>query len=236
MPEALSKYADVKFYGAGYGWRHGEIIDVLELIKRLYIDGYPDVIIQYSPSMGGLFNILRNFERARCLRAMWLVDFHNDVGSRFHDTKCYNYIKDGNIDLVLKPADIDNVTEWGEKLLKTNVPIEWYPFSFDSQLFYDRNIPKIYDVCNIGVKNTQGYPIRYRFHQLLKELSDIRYFGPSKFIKGEDYPIAINQSRIFATDTGSVRFPVQKMFEVMACNTLLLSNRPLEADAEALGF
>ena len=53
MPYALSKYADVKFYGPGFEGcisskdiRNGEKIDVLKIINKLYPNDYPDVIIR----------------------------------------------------------------------------------------------------------------------------------------------------------------------------------------------
>ena len=264
MPYALSKYADVKFYGPGFEGcisskdiRNGEKIDVLKVINKLYPQDYPDIIIQSDPQMRGLFYALENFHLAKCLKVMWMVDLHNDVGR----PEVFKYIKDGKIDLVLKSIDVNNITEWSQKLNTTGVNVEWYPFSVDTEIFYDRKIPKIFDVTNIGVMSTQCYPIRYKMHQFFADYKVYRKNGKKivevnglsnykggkqvttikngiKYhwsnLRGKLYAEDINLSKIFATGCSSYAFPLQKFFEVTACNTLLISNTPI--DAKELGF
>lgn len=246
----LCNHPSVETWGPGlpnfkYDTLNPEKVDVIASIKRIYGNDYPDVVMQTSTKVGSrLFNRLRgSFETAKCIKAMWLSDFHNDVG-REH---VFNYIKN-NIDVIFKSYDVDNETEWSRALLDAGVSLEWSPFSIDPKVFYDRKLPKILDVLNIGVKNTQNYPFRYRVQQLMMEQENIKYEGlnvmhkelenegwyDSKPIRGENYVSLINQSRMFTTDCSTYRFAVQKMFEVMACNTLLLCNTPLSA--EKLGF
>lgn len=233
-------------------------IDVPKAIKKLYPNDYPDVVMQPSTTtVSWIFPRLRGFERAKCLRVMWTSDFHNDVGKG----RVYNFIKDGNIDVIFKAYDVNNESEWSQKLLETDVSIEWSPFSIDPSVFYDRDLPKIFDVLNLGQATTQNYPFRYKIHQLLKDQSRIKYYvrSKSKIIFDDDakmfkednnlprdltgaghpyyghkYAAIINQSRIFTTDCSTYNFAVQKMFETMACNTLLMCNKP--RSAKELGF
>lgn len=254
MPYALSKAADVKFYGPGFPGctttselRSGKRIDVLKVIKRLYPNDYPDVVIQGDPHMRNLMNYLDNFHKLKCLRAIWLIDVHNAVGKE----SIYDYLKKENLDLVLKSSDHYNETEWGEKLenrlMETGVEEIYYPFSFDPNLFYDRKLPKIYDVTSIGAMPSSYYPIRrciydyftdeYKkkgFKEVINRVKDGIGFHNSA-VRGEDYAKTINQSKIFVTSMASIKMGIiQKFYEVLGSNTLLLSNAPRQG--EEMGF
>jgi len=260
QPYALSDYADVKFYGPGFPGcvtskelRAGRKINVPEVIKKLYPGDYPDIIIQGDPQIGGLFYSLKDFHRARCLRAMRIIDLHNVVGR----PKVYHYLQEGNIDLALRTGSVETNTEWGKKLKATGVKVLFYPFSVDDSIFYDRGLPRKYDVTNIGVLAHSPYPLRRRIHNYFTDKTPydekrdqgyakrgfkqrtiikkgIKYhYSNARSIK---YSKEINRSKIFATGIGSIGSGgvLQKFFEVLACNTLLLSNVP--RDAKLLGF
>jgi len=259
MPYALSDYADVKFYGPGFPGcvtskelKAGRKINVPEVIKKLYPGDYPDMVIQGDPHMGGLFNSLENFHRARCLRAMWIIDLHNVLGRQ----NVYKYIQGGNIDLALRTGSLETNTRWGKMLKETGVKVLFYPFSVDASVFYDRGLPKEYDVTNIGVLLHKFYPLRRRIHDYFTDKAPYNmrrdHSAKSRFkqrtvvkkgikyhystARGMNYSKEINRSKIFATGIGSIGLGgvMQKFFEVLACNTLLLSNVP--RDAKALGF
>jgi len=232
----FEKYADVKYYPPTL-FDPSDLskvgsIDVLDVIHRLYPNDYPDIIITWGIHTGGLFCTLKNFDLARCLRVVWLLEIHNDIMR----PEVYEFLKKGGADLVLKSQDYSNTSEYGQRLKDLNVPVEWYPYSIDPELFYDRKLPKIYDVVNIGQRTTQHYPVRYRAHEVLSNQNEIKYLGSSSVVayRGEEYARIINQSKIFLTDTSSFRFAIPKLFEVMASNTLLMTTAP--RSAEILGL
>lgn len=263
----LRNHAEVKFYGPGWpgcdytveDYRARKTISVPMVIEDLYPGDYPDVVMQMGPSSHGLwrrrggvlFSMLEGFSSSNCLRVLIIEDLHNDVAQ----PSVLKAIQTGEVDLVLKMYDVENVTEWSKILEELGVAVEWYPFSFDPKLFYDRGLPRIYDVINLGQRTTQNYPIRYKIHEILSEQDEIKYVGLGERgkphvvphedyrharvkgktgVRGEAYALMINRSRMFATDCSTLKFAVQKMYEVMACNTLLVCNTPL--DAEKLGF
>ena len=260
MAYALSDYADVKFYGPGFPGcvtskelRAGRKINVPEVIKKLYPGDYPDMVIQRDPHMGGLFYSLKDFHRARCLRAMRIIDLHNVLGIK----NVHQYLQGGNIDIALRTASLETNTIWGKMLKETGVKVLLYPFSVDASVFYDRGLPKKYDVTNIGVMPYGYYPLRRRIHEYFTDKvpydikrdqdyaksgfkqrtvvkKDIKYHYSTAH--GINYSKEINRSKIFATGIGSIGSGgvMQKFFEVLACNTLLLSNVP--RDAKVLGF
>lgn len=235
MVYALKKYADVKYFGPEWPpwWEihrkpfEPKSIDVQSVIARLYPGDYPDVVLTWGPHTFGLLPSLKNFETARCLRVVWLQELANDIMR----PEVYALLSSGGVDLVLKSHDYPSTSQWGARLDKLNVPVEWYPFSVDPEIFYDRKLPRIHDVCNIGQMTTQNYPIRYAMHQMFKDQSEIKYFSsPTKYLLGEEYARAICQSKIFATDCSSHRFEVPKLTEAMGCNALLMCNTPRSAD------
>jgi len=240
MPYALKQFADVKFYGPSFPncvtrqeLLRGAYIDVPHVIKKLYGNDYPDVIIQSNPLYSvwsdggeGLWPFLRNFHLARCLRVMWLHDTHHLADALI------KYLKEDKVDLIIKYVDAKNQAPWSRDVERTGVPTEWCPFSIDPKLFYDRNLAKIYDVTNIGMK-TGYYPLRILISRVLGSQAKIKYYRGGACYGGV-YAVAINQTKIFATGTSIFTVPTQKMFEIMACNTLLMCNTAI--DAEELGF
>ena len=237
MVYTLEKYAEVKYFGPGWpSWRGGMSpepmsIDVPSVIEQLYPGDYPDVVLTWGPHTGGLFPLLRNLEEARCLRVVWLLELANDIMR----PEIYNFLSSGGADLVLKSHDYHNTSEWGVRLNRLDVPVEWYPYSIDPEMFYDRKLPRTYDICNIGQMTDQNYPLRYAMHQMFEDQSEIKYFGSptkpyTKYLLGEEYASAICRSKIFATDCTSHRFAIPKLTEAMGCNALLMCNSPRSAD------
>lgn len=240
---ALGNYADVKFYGPGFPnsptmtqLLAGEKINVLEVISRLYGQDYPDVVVVSNPTFsifeGGesLWGTLCNFELAKCLRVLWIGDIQNT----FPNTKgtLFDYVNDHKVDLVLKLSDPKNELIYSKNLESAGVPVEWAPFSADQTMFYDMRLPKIYDVANIGVKTPETYPLRWKMQEVLSKQNEITYYPrqPTDICAGTAYARMINQTRIFATDSSLYQITLSKMFEAMACNTLLLTNTPREAE------
>ena len=242
---ALGKIADVKFYGPGFpeyieSWPPslGEI-DVVKVIKRLYPNDYPDVVMQLSPTnVEGLFGYWLNFDKAGCLRVLWAADFHNDVSHPGVDS----LMKNGHWHLIVKSWDVKNLTMYSRLVQKFGIPMEWLPFSIDPAVFKDYHLPKIYDVLNLGTF-AGCYPLRLKIHDALKSRGDIKYICgedflaqgyPSMGIMTDEFAEIINKSKIFTTCTSTFKYPGLKLFEIMACNSLLMCDRPY--DAEELGL
>lgn len=243
----LAKVADVKFYGPGYpGYAESWMptwneIDVEAVISRLYPGDYPDAVIQLSPcNPEGLFGSWVNFEKARCLRVLWAADFHNDIGH----PGVGRLLKAHAWDLVIKSWDVRNLTEWSRAVLEAGVAMEWLPFSFDPAVFRDYGLPKVYDVINMGTFASGHYPIRQAIHEILNpRRGQIKYLCGYDFVTKEnslagvmtdEYARIINQGKMFATCTSSFKYFGLKLLEIMACNTLLLCDTPI--DAEEMGL
>lgn len=244
---ALGKIADVKFYGPGFpdyeeSWRPGlGEIDVEKVIERLYPNDYPDVVIQLSPcNVEGLFGSWSNFDKVKCLRVMWAADFHNDVSH----PGVPEMMKKGHWHIIVKSWDVRNLTEYSRLVQRCEVQMEWLPFSIDPEVFKDYQLPKIYDVINLGTF-AGCYPLRLKIHEILNPMrEEIKYMYYKDFLKSkeytdrglmtDEYAEIMNKSKIFATCTSSFKYPSMKLLEIMACNTLLVCDKPY--DAEELGL
>ena len=120
--------------------------------------------------------------------------------------------------------------------------------SISLQVFMDYGLPKQYDVMLFGRFMSSIYPLRTHFDKVLKAQNDIKYFNkdnpPYKFYETDDneygvpirsnYARAINQSRIFLTCSTKYKIPVMKIFEGLACKSLLMCDAP--SGAEELGL
>lgn len=245
MPYALEKFADVKFYGPGFpggpsirSLREGVKIDVPKVIKKLYGRDYHDVVIQNLPSFHifkiwrrrgvGLFPVLKNFHLAKCLRVMW----SGDIWLTMRMPKVVRFLKMRRVDLIIKFVDAYDQLVHSKKLAGFGIPVEWCPPSIDPSVFYDRKLPKKYDVANIGAKPPAIYPLRFKVHHILRRQKEIKYF--SQHVWGKNYAKIINESKMFVTGASKHKCLMNKMFEVMACNTLLVCNIPREAAALGL--
>lgn len=243
---ALGKIADVKFYGPGFpdyeeAWRPGfGEIDVEKVIERLYPNDYPDVVIQLSiANPEGLFRHWSNFDKVRCLRVLWAADFHNDVSHQGVGDMMTN----GHWHLIIKSWDVKNLTRYSGLVQRCGVQMEWLPFSIDPEVFKDYQLPKIYDVINMGTF-AGCYPLRLKIHDLLNPMrGEINYICGEDFLKlgypsmgvmTDEFAEIINKGKMFATCTSSFKYPGMKLLEIMACNTLLVCDKPY--DAEELGL
>ncbi|MDH7602182.1 MAG: glycosyltransferase [Armatimonadota bacterium] len=122
--------------------------------------------------------------------------------------------------------------------------IPW-PRAICPAIYRDYCSDKIYDVTLLGALQPEGiYPLRNLMRRVFATRSDInffhqdhpgyRYVATENVLVGERYARVINQSKIFATCTSVYRIPIMKLYEALACRSLLLSDAP--CGAEFLGL
>lgn len=177
-----------------------------------------DIVLLYAESM---FAYIRNWNRLRLKKVAWFLSSPQQI--------LLPEYRDAEFDAILTVADVKGVTDFGKEMLRRGA--KWFPLSVDTNRFRRVGIPKTTDVCLLGNLNPTVYPIRVK---ALEYLSKKQYSVMLRPRYGEDYVYGINASRVFLTCSGTLKFPVMKYFEAMACGTLLLADDPL--DAEELGF
>ena len=235
--------------------------DALEIIKKLYPKDYPDAVVTTVRPITSF--IPKNFDKCKCLRVALSIELHNDFSHSRLGRERLQWCRENKYNLVFKSTDPNNRLSQSKWLKDTGVAVEMNPPSVNTDFFYDKKLPKKYDVANIFCrKSPKTYPLRMKIHETLTTQEQWSYRAgsavwikgeravvPHKIFKGdyepkggprgEDYVNAICQGRVFATGSGVLgRAMVFKWFEVPACNTLLMTNLPPRSpdDMNDLGF
>ena len=279
FPYALAKHADVIYYGKKgaytieekpteksipwqiYGHRvnHGILskdMDAPEIIKKLYPKDYPDAVVTFfSPSTS---ITPKNFEKCKCLRVVWSIELHNTFSHSDVSRRLLQWCKE-KVNLVFKPSDPNNRLNQSNWLKETGVAVEMNIPSINTDFFYDKQLPRKYDIANLfGCNTPEVYPLRWKIQETLRKQEKWSYreiayvwIKGEKFripgipirtlIRGEKYVDAICQSRIFASGSGGYKpdygILTMKWLEAPACNTLLMINKLTPPDdMNALGF
>ena len=141
------------------------------------------------------------------------------------------FCKVNNIDLLVN-AHI-TYKKFGE-LLETASTRFW--FSATPEIFYDREVEKIYDVGFCGASHGDGKikgpteNLRDRVYSVVKEMPDLnlywnRHTSPEHRIKSiEEYAETMNKSKIWIATTGPILDVSPRYFEVILSKTLLFCN------------
>ena len=227
MINSIDPYCDLTLYGPGYKIFDdlGFSRDISYVIKCIYNGENPDVILMWDKEGSGWADDFTNLENQDCLKVLWSVDIHNDAVP-----KTLDYIRKNKIKLILITYDKNQITD-SSKIFKTlGIPIEFYPFSIDTELFKPMNLEKKYDVSLIGNMSSSYYPLRNEFHKKMLG-SDFKYHHPEMVIYVRDeFARHINESKICVTCSSSYKYLVQKYYEVTSCGTLLMADLPMDAE------
>lgn len=121
--------------------------------------------------------------------------------------------------------------------------IPW-PRAIDPKTFHSIDGPKHYDVTLLGAMDPDFYPLRTEMHRTFSQQRGLAYFhqphpgyafmNPGDALTGDRYARVINESRIFASCTGRYQIPFIKLYEILACGTMLMCDEP--AGANYLGL
>lgn len=210
---ALPKVADVKFYNVNVP---PESRDIHQVIKHLYGDDCPDVILWWDYEGSGSAGEFEGLESVKALKVFWSVDSHKDEGSE----KCKAYLKRVGTNLILTSFDRDQITPQVRGLAQI-APLDWYPFAVDPEFYKPLGLEKKWDVALLGNAAGSYYPFRYAYDQMLKN-KGFRYHSPEteRFYE-EAFVKHINESLIGLTCTSSYKYALPKTMEIMGCGTAL---------------
>jgi len=225
MIKSLAPYCDLTLYGPGYKLFNdfGSSLDIQNVINLMYDGEEPDVIICWDIEGSGWAGDFTGLGRVNCLKVFWTVDTHNDaVPHRLE------YLKNAGIDLILVTYDKAQESRYTKIFQTLGVPIEFYPFSIDPEMFKPMDIPDKYDVAVIGNMSSSYYHLRNIAHEALKD-AGYRYHHPfmKQYVR-EEFARHINECKICVTCSGSFKGLVQKYYEVTACGTLLMADRCMD--------
>ena len=180
-----------------------------------------------------------NLDKVDIPKLAWWSDPHT------HTARRIAWANEGKIDAVLHCCygGKSKGMEYLEPVLSARSVL--FPHSVDVDIVKDYNMPKIYDALVVGRSGRGIYPLRYRMRLVLESLEaagkykvkwqrrpKVDYGWTEERLKlrelvaGESYAKLIGQSKVVPFGTSSYRYPVAKIFEVMATNTLAMFGSP----------
>ena len=223
---------------------------ILEVDQFLYvnylestrpIDAEIDMDFIIMQRYGENKRLLKNFKKIKVLKVLLVADPCIDLVSDVEFAERYGF------DLLL-------AFYWGDGIAKeykrrTKIPIGWLPLSTDVDMLKAER-RRTYDCFLSGCINPYIYPLRTKIYQYLKTSKLKCFLNPiindesrlvSEGFPWFEYFEKMQQSKIFPFGSPQLncyghhwQYPISKYFEAMACETLVVANKP--TDAKALHF
>jgi len=203
IPPPLIRKWGIQFYKG----KRGDIRSVIKQCKRK-----PDVIIQIE---GGGFHHLKGYKNLGIPTAYWAIESHMSIALDFHK----NIIKDFDYIFVAMKDYINSYKE-----IHNNV--FWLPLAADPEIHKNYHVDKLFDIGYVGGINSTPSKMYKDKMRLLNYLSK-RY--NTLFVSdvwGENVGKVYSLSKIGfnRSITGAPQLPM-RVFEVMSCGTMLLTDR-----------
>ncbi|RSL29030.1 glycosyltransferase family 1 protein [Salibacterium salarium] len=220
----LAKLPEVEVHFTTKG---GKITDILNKL-----DFTPDFI--FIENLGKSKPIY-GLDKINISKGIWLNDIHSKP------IKKRQFIKENKIDIVFgfyRDAFYQGFPDLVDKFI-------WLPRHANLSVFRDYGFEKTIDYLLMGAISPKVYPVRSKIAQEMPKVKGfIHHKHPGhRFFKGEEkknaligrnYAMEINKAKIFFTDDSIYKYPINKYFEIPACNTLLLATGSKEL--RDLGF
>ena len=151
-----------------------------------------------------------------------------------------HFCKVNEIDLIITPHTFLNELE-----NELNTKVALFPYGFDANIFYPRDLEKVYEFGFSGaLHNENNYPdgafmnpnIRQKAYDLLNSMNHLNYFWKStdtletaRIHDNIDYAKTINKSKIWMATQAAYGDITPRYFEVMGSGSLLFcEENPLE--------
>jgi glycosyltransferase involved in cell wall biosynthesis len=226
-----------------YFWRH-----VYSEIPLLYY-GYErfDMIKNYKEHFKQMDRVIRSGEidylifNERLLRCTGFKNFNinipkimiiNDAHFFLDNVKrniscpqkhTNEFIKKNNIKLILSRT---NLMIYKLKKFFGMENIEWFPKCVDTKVFKDYGEEYKYDVISTGhgfYSNIKQYPFRSFICEMMSPKINYHVFASGEH-KREEYARDLSKAKILVFGNGLHNIPVQKIYEGMASNCLVMHN------------
>lgn len=185
--------------------------------------------------------LLRDFKKIKAFKALIVADPCIDLVSDVEFAERYKF------DLLLAFYWGDGIAE--EYKRRTKIPVEWLPLSTNVEMLKAER-KRIYDCFLSGCINEHIYPLRTKIYNYLKTANLRSFLNPiinaESRLVDEGFPWKsyfekVQQSKIFTFSSPQLcchghywQYSISKYYEAMACETLIIANKP--TDAKALHF
>ena len=219
----LSKYTELRV-----SHQSGHIEDIIAQSgftpDIIYINGYEELTF---PTITGLKDLKIPY-------AAGIYDLHYNYEHRF---KC---ILEEDIKYVFS-CYRDKFLTWFPEFSDR---LRWFPHNVNTEIYKDYGQEKEIDLLMMGATYISYYPLRESILLRFKNRPEFVFHShpgyrnvgenEKEVFVGEKYAREINRAKIFLTCDSIYKYPVNKYFEITACNTLLLA--PSSDELFDLGF
>lgn len=230
---AIGEQHDVKYYGPGYTdhtkMHHNNHLPHILQYYHDWFEWRPDAIMTYGWRYTLPFSGLKE---CKIMKIHFVCDFTPAIPGWMGTRGSYmKMMRDHDYDLYF--AMSYQVIQW----FTENWPrkkVLFLPFGVDEKVFKPLPIKKENDVY-VGWSNHEAiYPLRGPVEAALRDESLHDFKVLIKRVFGQGFVLAINRAKINLNTSNAFRTMNMKNFEVMACRSVLITERVQEMDD--LGF
>lgn len=211
----LARQNDVIFFGPNYS-AYNKKLTVFDLFKEY---GPFDFILTHYNELA--HDIAKGLEKATIPKVHIAGGDYCRKAPRYHA-----FFKRFKPDIIFAPVEETVIEMSKNRVVGKHF---WLPYAVDTTKYYDYKVPREIDVmASFGMG---GQPSRTIIKKFLGRSEWKRY---TKRVYFEDYIRKINESKMFVTCNIEYKHFGGKYTEVMACNTLMMANKP--DDFNKLGY
>jgi predicted O-methyltransferase YrrM len=249
---------EVIFFGPGFEYPTNDVSEMIDLLTRkgrrpdviisylsenLFLYPLPDIILKKYSLTGHFIRFPLGIEKINDIpKVMWINDFWHMTQDEWDVTLLnhgFKHVIATYSPPFLRESDFRSIYSENVRKQVQFIPC---PRGINTDIFHDYGEERSVDVTLLGAIGS-FYPLRQYFHQTLSNQSWINYYhrehpgynyDQTDKLTGRDYAKAIARSKIFVSCTGRYGIPFIKIYEVLACGTLLMCDRP--CGAETLGL
>lgn len=225
----IGRQHEVTYYGKGFPNYNPEL-SIPKYINKRKIKGKPDfdLIITYETKWMRPFKGIENVDIPKAhIISDYVKPRKNFKGFSVWPTVDKHLLK-------LKPDIIFARTIRDVEDLKRNLNFEkvfFLPFSVDTNLYKNKNVPRNIDVMSSFTIRKDVYPLRHQIQRLLTNMPIKSSVGR---VTNYRYIHTLNGSKIFVNSGSVYQRLTMKFTEVLACGTFLLTEEA--EDMKAAGF
>ena len=247
------------FYGPGYRYESNHVQGIVEEVfghnlpdaifcyideRRLLGEPLPQQIVSQYNIKPSLRVFPRGLKDIKVPKIAWINDFWHCSRDEWEEILLGNGFEMAFATYAPPFTSEDIFGQFFSQRVRESVKFVPWPRAIHPAVFRDFGLEKKYDVSLLGARDAAFYPLREKMHETFSRQKNLSYFSQSHpgycyhatgtALTGEAYARVINQSKIFASCTGRYNIPFIKLYEVLACRTVLMCDRP--SGAEYLGL
>jgi len=202
--------------------------------RQLLGDPISDIAIEKFALPENLWRFPRNLHKVNLPKFCWINDFWHNSSDDWRKVLLGNDFSHILATYAPPFSALSAFSHYFPIDVLERIPCIPWPRAINTARFNDYHEEKIYDVTMLGAQG-DFYPVRRKMLDLFiqsnidvfyKQRPTNTFTNKSNSLTGEKYARVVNKSKIFAGCSGKFRIPFIKMYEPLACKSVLMCNPP----------